>query len=146
MSTEDIEALSSAVQRSVDLNGGKGGLLERVAARLFSDDLQGVVEKFLDNHVNLFTELTLEHIEAGENRLEWYDAYQRFIALFDHSLEEIVNDEGGSVEEFAKLAADADKLSEDEKVVIELLQASAEYESFLNLMYDEVQDRKYEER
>lgn len=142
MTDTDIEALSSAVQRSVDLNGGKGGLLERVAARLFSDDLQGVVEKFLDNHVDLFNELTLAHIEAGENRLEWYDAYNRFIALFDQSLEDIVSDEGGSVEEFAKLAADAEKLSEDERIVIELLQASSEYESFLNLMYDEVQDRK----
>jgi hypothetical protein len=146
---KDIESLSSAVQRSIDLNGGGGGkvgLLERVATRLFSDDLQGVVEKFLDNHVSLFQELTPAHIESGENTLEWWDAYQRFIALFDKSLEEIVKEEGGTIEEFAKLAEDEKNLSEDEKIVIELLQASSEYTSFLNLMYDEVQDRKFEER
>ena len=136
---DEIETLSAAVQRAVD--GGGGGLVQRVAARLFSDELQTTVEKFLDNQVEHFRDLTPAHIAAGENKLEWWDAYQRFIALFDRSLDELVAAEGGTPEEFERLCEDESRLSEDERMVLELLRASSEYTAFMQLMYDEVEDR-----
>ena len=140
---DEIETLSAAVQRAVD--GGGGGLVQRVAARLFSDELQTTVEKFLDNQVEHFRDLTPAHIAAGENKLEWWDAYQRFIALFDRSLDEVVAAEGGTAAEFATLCEDESKLSEDERAVIDLLRASSDYSAFLQLMYDEVESKQEEE-
>jgi hypothetical protein len=140
---QEISALSAAVQRAVDAAGpGGGGLVQRVAARLFSDELQGVIAKFLDNNAALFKDLTPAHIASGENKLEWWSAYERFMALFDRSLEEVVAAEGGSAAEFAALAADEAKLTEDERCVIDLLRASSDYTAFLELMYDEVEEKR----
>ena len=38
---QEISSLSAAVQRAVDAAAGGGGLVQRVAARLFSNELQG---------------------------------------------------------------------------------------------------------
>jgi hypothetical protein len=139
---DELEALSASVQRSLEQESfGGAGLVQRVAARLFSDDLQSTVEKFVDNNVQHFTTLTPEQIAAGENQLRWWSSYQSFIALFDRSLDELVAAEGGTPEEFARLCEDESRLSEDERMVLELLRASSEYTAFLQLMYDEVEDR-----
>lgn len=139
----EISSLSAAVQRAVAAAGpGGGGLVQRVAARLFSDELQGQIEKFLDNQAPLFAGLTPDHIAAGENQLEWWSSYERFIKLFDTSLEEVVVAEGGTAEEFAKLAEDESKLTEDERCVIDLLRASSDYKAFLEIMYDAVEERR----
>ena len=141
-SADDVEALSAAVQRAVDADKGGGGLVQRVAARLFSDDLQATVHKFLDNQCAHFMDLTPEHIAAGENQLAWWESYQKFIALFDTSLDELVVAEGGTVAEFAALCADESKLTEDEVTVLDLLRASSDYPSVLQLMFDECEERR----
>jgi len=140
---QEISSLSAAVQRAVDAAGpGGGGLVQRVAARLFSDELQGTIAKFLDNNACHFADLTPAHIASGENQLAWWSSYERFMALFDTSLEEVVAAEGATPAEFAALAADEASLTEDERCVIALLHASSDYKAFLELMYDEVEEKR----
>ena len=116
--------------------------MQRVAARLFSDELQGTIEKFFDNNTAAFADLTPADIASGENKLVWWDGYQRFMALFDTSLEEVVVAEGGTAAEFAALAADESRLTEDERCVIDLLHASSDYKAFLEIMYDAVEEKR----
>ena len=139
---DDVEQLSAAAQRAAAAAPGGGGLVQRVAARLFSDEFESTVEKFMDGTVQHFADLTLEHIESGENRLEWHAEYERFTAAFESILDEAIAAEGGSAEEFAKIAGDEASLSEDERAVLDLLRASSEYSYFLRLVYDEVQERR----
>lgn len=100
----DAATLTASVLRGVE-SGSMPSVIQRVAARFFKDDFQATVEKFIDNNVGLFMELTEDQIDAGENKLEWHDAYERFIGVFDESLEEYVTAEGCELPEFFELCA-----------------------------------------
>jgi hypothetical protein len=138
----DAIALTASIQRGLE---GKG-LIARVAARCFSDDFQSVVSKFIDNKVGLFLDATEAEIEAGENKLEWYAAYQEWVAIFDKVLSELLVAEGASEEEFSE---EAERVMESgaegaEADFLRLLQGGSEYPAFLRMMKDEADEERDE--
>lgn len=144
---DDTVALTAALQR--DLAGGKKSLIARVAAACFSDEFQARTAKFIDNNVALFLDATEAQIEAGENKLEWYAAYQRFMEIFDGTLSELLAAEGGTQEEFeaeaerVMAAAEAEGGSGGpEAEFIALMQAASDYPAFLRMMKEEADEEK----
>jgi len=96
-------------------------------------------EEFAAKHKDVF--LAACEMKAGdEHSLEYHRIYTEYLQIFEGKIHRFIEESGGSVGEFHKLAAAA--LQEPDcdvmrKFFIEALLATTEYETFMGLMKNE---------
>ena len=66
----------------------------------------GVVTGFVKEHKANFQGLMPRELSGEDNKLEYFEAYQKFLSAYDESLEGFLKAEGITREEFEKLCAE----------------------------------------
>ena len=72
----------------------------------------------------------------SEQRLEWTDLYNEYVALFDEKLQSFVDEAGTTQEAFLAEAQGASGLHE---AYLQIFLAHAEYDTFIELMAEQAE-------
>ena len=122
-------------------------ILDAATKFLWSEDLQESVDQFTANYVGMFH--GADGMD-GEQRFEWTGAHKEFCELFEFRLEQFVESQGFTGEEFVSACQDAltngadawaawngaDPARVRSKQMVEVVMAAATYESFVRMMSD----------
>ena len=101
----------------------------------FGDD-ENNGEQMFNNFAHTYSHLFSADMTAtdSENKIEHTLAYQEFQKMFEAKLDELVQSESLSVEEFFKELQSQAKEDEDCKVFIQVLLSVSDYPSFVEMM------------
>lgn len=109
--------------------------MRRIEDFYFGDDEaagERLFNRFAEQHAHHFAADV--SAESGENKLEYTTAYQEFVQLFESKLEEIISQEGLSVERFFQQIKKDAAQDEDAAVFVHVILALADYRTFVDMM------------
>ncbi|RYH31856.1 hypothetical protein EON65_01730 [archaeon] len=102
----------------------------------FTIHMIDVLKKFYADNADAFLEAPLQI--AGEQNLEYYAIFQRYLRLFEQSLQEYIDNAGVGTTEFyrALQTIQGNPEIKDKKLLyfVDYLVASADYEAFYKMM------------
>lgn len=71
---------------------------------------------------------------------QYYETYQEFLKLFEGKLEAVIDKEGSTTREFYEMCKKASRTGGSNAMFVNLLLATSEYSTFLELMRGEALD------
>mmetsp|Transcript_999 Transcript_999/g.1660 ORF Transcript_999/g.1660 Transcript_999/m.1660 type:complete len:189 (+) Transcript_999:66-632(+) len=114
----------------------KYAIVEEAAKHCWSKNFMDVFKEFFDEHTKLFIDAPAKL--GGEQNLEYYALYQKYLALYEDVLSDYISTLNVSVTDFYRELQDVmnDPDIKDKKLLhfVNYLVASTDYESFYKIM------------
>lgn len=116
-------------------------VLQKVMDFAMSDDFEAAFEDFAAIHKTTFLKALIMD-EGAEHPLEWHDVYLEYLHTFEGKIERFIARIGFEITDFyeeCKLILEGDDVWGETRFFLEALLATAEYETFVRLMKNEME-------
>ncbi|GMI51360.1 hypothetical protein ScalyP_jg968 [Parmales sp. scaly parma] len=125
-------------------------ILARAMSYCWSEDFLGAFRKYFTEYAYVFEEHAEKHMAVSktehvmtptvEHDLEHHACFQKYLKLFEDTLQDFVDSENSTNKDFYIAIADCkekDNITPEENLFIDCLLASADYDSFYSVMIKE---------
>ncbi|CAM9230055.1 unnamed protein product [Scytosiphon promiscuus] len=133
------EADDEEGEESKGHDGGDSDLLTKAIKHCWSDNFLDVFRSYFRKHAEVFE--VMAEGRSEEHALEYQELFNEYLLIFEGKLEEFIDSEGSSINEFYTVIREHQG-NPDPQVVqlfINCLLASADYDSFFNVMKKEAE-------
>ncbi|KAG5191625.1 hypothetical protein JKP88DRAFT_295570 [Tribonema minus] len=123
-------------EKSSSNGGEEKGLLQRAIKYCWSNNFLDVFRAYFRKHAHHFERIAEEKTE--EHDLVFQELFQEYLGIFEGTLEDFIEREGATQEQFYAAIRDAQSSTDPSiQLFIRCLLASADYDSFFNVMVKE---------
>ncbi|CAM9976418.1 unnamed protein product [Pylaiella littoralis] len=133
---DDEEGESKALDGAGE--GLGGDLLARAIKHCWSDNFLDVFRAYFRKHAEVFEVMAAGKSE--EHSLEYQELFNEYLLIFEGKLEEFIEKEGSTINEFYNVIREHQSNPDPQvQLFINCLLASADYDSFFNVMKKEAE-------
>jgi len=116
-------------------------LISKVIKYCFGPDFIGVFEKYISDNASLFYDQV--DLDEEEHRLEYTELFNDYLALYEHTMENWLEEHDFTLDEFNNCLVDIQESgTNQQKYFVKLLISSGEYGCFYEVMLREAQKQR----
>ncbi|CAM9292062.1 unnamed protein product [Ectocarpus sp. 8 AP-2014] len=118
--------------------GGEDDLLAKAIKHCWSDNFLDVFRAYFRKHAEVFE--VMADGKSEEHALEYQELFNEYLLIFEGKLEEFIEREGSTINDFYNVIRDHQTNPDPQvQLFINCLLASADYDSFFNVMKKEAE-------
>jgi len=135
------KSTGGAEDAKTEENRKEEDILQHVMNFAMSDDFEAAFEDFAELHKASFLKVLVMD-EGAEHPLAWHDIYLDYLHTFEGKIESFINRTGYEINDFyeeCKNVLEGENVWGETRFFLEALLATAEYQSFVQLMKNEME-------